>query len=35
MTITYLGYEDKIVNVSIINGKSTELNVSITQGHLW
>jgi TonB-dependent receptor len=31
MTITYLGYEDKIVNVSIINGKSTELNVSITE----
>ncbi|MBP6237223.1 MAG: TonB-dependent receptor [Saprospiraceae bacterium] len=34
MTITYLGYEDKIVNVSIINGKSTELNVSITEASL-
>lgn len=31
LTISYLGYEDKIVNVNIINGKSTELNVSITE----
>lgn len=31
LTVSYLGYEDKIVNVNIINGKSTELNVSITE----
>lgn len=31
LTVSYLGYEDKIVNVNIMNGKSTELNVSITE----
>jgi TonB-dependent receptor len=34
LTVSYLGYEDKIVNVSIINGKSTELNVSIIEASL-